>query len=444
MKKTSSILTATWVMFLIGLMNISLAQDLQINYFRAPDQRGINVFEPAKTDQGDYDGVKVRIGGNFTQQFQMLSHETMGRTTDTEGNTMPIELYNLGAGFNTATANLNLAFQIEDGIFIYLENYMSSRHHSEFWVKGGYIQIDKLPMFGSPDWFTDMVRVKIGHFQPNYGDQQFRRTDNGNAIWNPFVGNYIVDGFTTEIGGEVYIFPADGLMLMGGLTAGYINGNVAAAPKATGSEEQQKRNPTVYLKAAYDKQVNDDVRIRLSASLTANGNQNRSTLYAGDRTGSRYYNALEVPGSSAFTSGRWNPNFRNKLVAFQVNPFVKIAGLEFFGTYENARGNARFQSGADKEDRKMTQLSGELIYRFLANEQLFIGGRYNQVNGNLLTASMDEQTINRLALSAGWFPTRNLLLKIEGVSQNYKDFPTDMKEYEGKFDGVVIEAVVGF
>ena len=311
------------------LTNVS-AQDLKINYFRAPDQTGINVFEPSKTDLGTYDGLKVRIGGNFTQQFQMINHSTGGMITDTEGNSTPIALYNLASGFNTAAANLNFAFQIEDGIQVVLENYMSSRHHSEFWVKGGYIQVDKLPMFGNPDWFSKNLRVKIGHFQRNYGDQQFRRTDNGNAMWNPFVGNYITDAFTTEIGGEVYLFPVDGLLLMGGMTAGYIGGNIAATPVAAPGQEQQQRNPTLYLKATYDKQLSELVRFRLSASMTANGNQNRNTLYGGDRTGSRYFMALEAANATAaanFTSGRWNPNFTNKLVAFQVNPFVKVAGL---------------------------------------------------------------------------------------------------------------------
>ena len=58
-------------------------------------------------------------------------------------------------GFNLAMANLNFDFQIEDGIRVCLENYMSARHHNEFWVKGGYIQMDKLPMFGNPKWFSD-------------------------------------------------------------------------------------------------------------------------------------------------------------------------------------------------------------------------------------------------------------------------------------------------
>jgi hypothetical protein len=39
------------------------------------------------------------------------------------------------------------------------------------------------------------VALKVGHFEINYGDAHFRRTDNGNAMYNPFVGNLIMDAF---------------------------------------------------------------------------------------------------------------------------------------------------------------------------------------------------------------------------------------------------------
>ncbi len=182
---------------------------------------------------------------------------------------------------------MNFDIQIEDGIRISLENYMSSRHHNEFWVKGGYIQIDKLPMFNSPDWFTNNFRVKIGHFMPNYGDQQFRRTDNGNAMFNPFVGNYIMDAFTTEIGTEIYAFPMDNVMLMAGMTGGLISGDIKDYSTTT-----TKKNPSLYFKAAYDKQFTD-LRFRLSASFYQNSGTVRNTLFGGDRTGSRYYFAME-------------------------------------------------------------------------------------------------------------------------------------------------------
>ena len=60
----------------------------------------------------------------------------------------------------------------------------------------------------------EIATIRVGHFEINYGDAHFRRSDNGNAMFNPFVGNYLMDAFTTEIGGEVYL-RSKGVMLMG-------------------------------------------------------------------------------------------------------------------------------------------------------------------------------------------------------------------------------------
>lgn len=435
--------------FILLSVSMSLsAQREEIQYFRPGDKTGINVFEPTKSDNTAYNGFAFRIGGAFTQQYQSLTHTnnaTPNMVDYGSGQADANGLWALSPGFNTAAANLNFDFQIEDGIRVALENYMSSRHHNEFWVKGGYIQIDKLPMFGSPQWFTDKVRVKIGHFQPNYGDQQFRRTDNGNAIWNPFIGNYVMDAFTTEIGGEVYVFPTEDLMVMVGLNNGLINGSVAEGEK----------KPSVYFKAAYDKQVNDDLRFRLSASYYANAGAGRNTLFGGDRTGSRFFMVMEPAiskprGATAYEassysgnafSGRINPNFPYEVSTFQISPFVKYQGLELFGTYEMASGRANYE--ADGSERTVNQYSVEGIYRFAPDEQLFVAGRYNSVSGDLGSGNSDV-TVNRYELSAGWFPTPNLLLKLGYVNQDYKDFkPTDIRA-EGNFKGMVVEAVVGF
>ena len=446
MKKSISMVNIFAFVFAMIMTTSILAQQPTIQNWRPYDQTGVNVFEPAK-DTAEFEGLKVRIGGAFTQQFQALSHEN---DTTFSG----AQLYDLGNGFNTATANLNLDVQLADGIRLALENYMSSRHHLEFWVKGGYIQFDKLPMFDNTDWFDKFVRVKIGHFQPNFGDQQFRRSDNGNAMYNPFVGNYVMDAFTTEIGGEIYVFPADGFIAMVGLTSGLINGNVAAA------NDGMQKSPSVYLKLAYDNTFENDLRFRLSGSLLYNGSTIRNTIYGGDRGGSRYYGPMEDAGAnlgSAFTSGRWNPRFNNKIMAFQFNPFVKFKGLEVFGVFESATGNnysfmpdkGEFDFMSDTE-RTTTQIGGEVIYRFLKNEQLYIGVKYNTITGQLSAGYVDgtgnfiDSSIDRIQVAAGWFPIKNLLLKVEYVDQQYKDFPNTEKYYEGKFNGVVIEAVAAF
>lgn len=434
----------------VALLGLNLNVFAQIDNWRPWDQRGVNVFEPAKDLNTTFDGVKVRVGGSFAQQFQSLSH-----SNDTTGGN---QLYELAPGFPLATANLNLDVQLEDGIRLCLENYMSSRHHTEFWVKGGYIQIDKLPMLGNPEWFTEKLRVKIGHFQPNFGDQQFRRSDNGNAMYNQFVGNYIMDGFTTEVGGEVYYFATPEIMLMGGLTNGLINGGVTAPADPNGKE----RKPTIYLKAAYDKELNEDTRVRLSASLMSNANSGRNTYYGGDRTGSRYYGAMDVAGASLgasgnFTSGRWNPGFTNQITSIQINPFVKVKGLEIFGVIENASGmnlvadpnNAGQFIFDDANKRSVMQVGGELLYRFLENESAYIGAKYNSLSGqmqNVKDANGDflETSITRIEVAAGWYATQNLLLKAGYTTQDYTDFQAGSRYKDGNFNGFVIEAVAAF
>ncbi len=415
----------------------------KIQYSRENNKDGINTFEPTKVEETQYDGFKLQIGGAFRQSYQALSHE----------NTSTTKLYTLGNGFNLAAANLNFDVQLDDGIRMFLENYMASRHHNEFWVKGGYIQIDKLPMFGNPEWYTKYVRVKLGHMEVNYGDTHFRRSDGGNAIWNPFIENNIVDQFATEIGGEAYIFPTKDITLMLGVTNGLIRNNILDYSKApiigTGKADSiTSKSPSIILKGSYDKTF-DGVRFRLSASMYANPGSPSLTLYSGDRTGSGYFGVLEnstyTNGTSPFTSGRFTPNFGNSITAFMINPFVKYKGFELFGTFETSSGktvNEKPES-VNGADRKMTQYAIDAVYRFLPNEQAFIAARYNSVTARLQSYTADVD-VKRTAIAAGWYPTKNLLLKGEYVSQTFDGFlPADVRN-GGKFSGVVVEAVVGF
>ena len=91
-------------------------------------------------------------------------------------------------------------------------------------MKDGYLLVDASPIAYEPlEKLMEYVTIKAGHFELNYGDAHFRRTDNGQALYNPFVGNLILDAFTTEIGGEVYL-RAKGVMGMVGITGGDVRG----------------------------------------------------------------------------------------------------------------------------------------------------------------------------------------------------------------------------
>jgi hypothetical protein len=426
-----------------------------IQYFRHYDQRGINVFENIKKDSIIFDGFRVRIGGGFTQQFQGLSH-----SNDADIVNIPVganqrnrnELLPITAGFNTANANLNFDVQLADGIRLNLTTYLSSRHHNETWVKGGYIQFDKLPFQGK--FFDNLMKyttIKVGHMEINYGDAHFRRSDGGQTLYNPFIENYILDAFTTEIGGEIYFQHPSGVLAMVGLTNGEIKGSVDQLTPTSADANAQK-SPAIFGKLGFDNQAGRDaLRFRVTGSIYNDNSSQNNTLFWGDRTGSNYFLVMESsvanptsanPRATAANqawSGRVNPNFNDRVNAMMLNAFVKYQGLELFGTFENAKG----RTANETEDRKVTQIAGDLVYRFGAKENVFLGVRYNTLKGRLIGQTSDSQ-VNRFAVGGGWFLTRNILLKGEYVNQTYKDFArTDIRS-NGKFNGYVIEAVVGF
>jgi hypothetical protein len=266
----------------------------------------------------------------------------------------------------------------------------------------------------------------------NYGDAHFRRSDNGNAIYNPFVGNYILDAFTTEMGAEVY-FRAKSLIAMGALTGGELRGTVLSP---------EQRGLAHIGKLGFDRQVNKDVRVRLTGSMYRTSKSLSNTLYGGDRAGSRYYYVMEntaATESAQATSGSINPGLRNSITAIQVNPFVKLRGLELFGVIERAEGKA----AAETTDRVWKQYAADVVYRFLADEKVFVGARYNRVDGQLANIAGNVGA-NRWQLAGGWFITPSLLMKAEYVTQKYVGFPANNIRGGGKFNGMMLEGVVAF
>ncbi|MFN3800199.1 hypothetical protein [Belliella pelovolcani] len=409
-----------------GLSAATMAQGLQrdMQFWRSYDQRGINVFETGKADTVEFDGLKVRVGGHFTQQFQNLSH------SNAAGSPALIEI---GAGTNLATANLNIDVALADGVRLNLVTYLSSRHHPETWVKGGFLQVDKLGFLGigNTDWFDKYLTVRVGHMEINYGDAHFRRSDNGNAMYNPFIGNYIMDAFTTEVGGEVF-YQNNGFLAMVGVTGGEIQGGVT---------RPDDRKLNFLGKVGYDKYVTDDIRVRLTGSIYSTSGSARNTLWGGDRAGSRYYLVMDPVGATTaanFTSGRFNPNQTDNITAMVFNPFVKIKGLELFGNFEQSKGKA----ANEQTDRTWNQIGADAVYRIGVKENVYLAARYNKVSGEL-TGGRDV-SIDRVQIGGGWFVTKNILAKLEYVNQNYNDFAVGDIRNGGRFNGLMIEGVIGF
>ena len=404
---------------------------MKIQYLRPQDRRGLNVFETTKDPGAEFKGFALDFGAAFTSQVQNLEHRTTAVPNMVNG-VNANQLADIGFGFNNSTANVYLHAQLAEGIRVQLTSYLSSRHHNETWVKDGYIQIDKSPIdFAPAKMLFEIVTLKVGHMEINYGDAHFRRSDNGNALYNPFVGNYIMDAFTTEIGGEAYLKTGP-VIAMAAIMGGEVRGTVLTPGQ---------RGPAYIGKLGYDKQMTDDLRLRLTGSMYTTDKALSNTLYGGDRAGSRYYWVLENTAATEngnFTSGLINPGFRNQVTAMQVNPFVKFRGVEVFGVLERAEGKAT----AETTERVWKQHAVDAVYRFLPDEKAYVGVRFNRAKGDLV--GMPQVGADRWQIGGGWFILPGLLAKAEFVNQEFFGYPATNVKNGGRFRGFMLEGVVGF
>ena len=427
----------------------TLVPQIQVQNFRPADQRGVNVFESPKTSGTPFTGFRLQFGAAFRQQYQGLEHKNTAITVNqtVSGVTTNVnQLVDITRGFNLADANLMMNMQVADGIRVHLSSYLSSKHHQETWVKDGYALIDKSPINNAIlNKVMQYTTLKLGHYETNFGDQHFRRSDNGMGLYNPFVGNLIIDAFTTEVGGELYVRPGP-FLAMFGINTGTINGGLTAPAD---------RSDAYVGKLGFDKQLKPWLRTRLTGSYYKNDKSPSNTLLTGDRAGGPYDMVLENTAAS-LTSQAWSGQMRSMgfshhIRAVSVNPFVKVYGLEFFGSIDDYKGKGKTETAF----RTWKQQSGEAVYRFW-NERLFSGARVNSAWGTLTNSTVansggtvinfqgKDVTIQRDALSAGWFVTPTLLMKGEFMRQRYFGFPTNDIRNGGKIQGFVVEGVVSF
>ena len=408
-------------------------------------------FEEAKNN-GTFDSLKILIGGDFALQYQSIKCKADSA------------LVPLGNGINLPTANLNINGYLAKGIKVNLVTYLSARHHNESWVKGGYLLIDDMPFLHSTiaDNLMKYLTIKVGVMELNYGDQHFRRSDNGHVISNPFVGNYIMDPFTTASAMEIMFRNTGGIIAMLGTTGGVVN------TQLTSWNSTNKKFYTYnigdelgyYGKLWYDKLLNKDLRVRGTFSFYLQDATHSGTLYAGDRTGSRYYlvmnrvtgrtgAATDVDIKTNAFSGNWGPGAFHNNISGMINLFVKYKWIELFGYYEQAKGITAYTPNLTKgQGYKFNQIGVEGIFRFGKNEQYYIGGKYNTVGGHYdpispSTVSIPDQSISRISGALGWYMNKYTLTKIEYVTQTYNKFSTQYGD-NASFSGLMVEAAISF
>ncbi|MDX1808748.1 MAG: hypothetical protein R3331_04370 [Sulfurospirillaceae bacterium] len=377
-------------------------------------------FEAPK-DTSTFKKVEVNIDFGLTFNYQGLTQNY----TPTTGTALDLQ-----SGFILPTADLDVRAKVMSGFNVYLKTMLSSHHHNDTYVQGGYATIDNLdfitPGFGSA--FMDNATIKMGVYMPDIGDDHFSRTSNAQVFDNPFITNPAAELYLDAPFAEVlYRMPAINMFGLVGYTTGQVN--PTDVTKSAGSAA-----PMFYGKVGYDKQLNESLRTRVTESLVYVNNTNKHNLFHGDKAGTV---AADIFGVTNGFGSEWNPlpDFAD-LVVSMTNVFVKYNKTELSGMYQYANGATN--TGVSL---KFNHYTLSAVQRFGMNDRFYAAIRYE--NGKVKRS--DDTTNDKLTqteLALGWFLSKNAMAKVEYIDQKRENFSSFIGN--AKFSGYMVQAALRF
>lgn len=400
-----------------------------------------HVFEQPK-DNSEFNGVELDWDVDLTFTYQGLDQDAgvkVGQTTttnpydNTQSITTDTNTYDIKSGLALPTADLDIHAKIMKGFNVTLEVMLSSHHHHETYVKGGYATMDNLDWIapGFAEGFMKNATIGVGVDDVNYGDYHFRRTDNADVFRNPFINNMGVEGYMAA--GYVdltYRLPSINSLFVLGVTNGEVNPDDVQAGDGKGSYGY-------FGKFAYDNQLSDDTRFRISQSVYTVSNTTKNRLYMGDKAGNVVRKAFDSEDFGIV----WNAlaNY-NDLTSTMTNVFYKCGNTEFFGLLEYADATKGVFSN-NETDMEMLHYSAEVVQRF-AGDKFYVAARYENAKVDEDGLS-DDKELTQYQLAAGMFLSKTAMMKVE----YFKQERDHIYGYEGDdldIDGIMVSAALSF
>lgn len=401
----------------------------------ASAQKFENTFELPK-DTSTFKGKpEVSFNTDLTFNYQGLSQEF-----DIAGATDEI---NLQSGLSLPQANFDINAKVMSGFNVKLETMLSSHHHNETYVKGGYATIDNLD-FIAPGFASDIMKyatIKVGVNDINFGDDHFRRSDNADVMRNPFVNNPGVESYMQAPHIEVYYrMPSINSLVMVGVTNGQVNPDDVTNTAVAGKGSSNR--PGVYGKFVFDSQVSDALRIRLSESVYyVSGTNKGSSLFSGDKGGTVTRKIFERSSVDNDFGSLWNAlSGFSDLTVSKTNFFARYNNTELYGMFEIADG----ADGAEK-DMAMTHYSVDLVQRFGLNDRFYAAARYENAVVEYADATNDlgDAEMTQWQLGLGWFLSKNAVAKLEYISHE-REKNSAFVGGTAEFKGYMISTALSF
>lgn len=347
-------------------------------------------------------------------------------------------------GLAGALGNLYLFATVVDGIDVFTEFYLSSKHHlGNFNDHEGYVLISRLPdsiNVGPVEWLFKYIDLKGGHFEIDYGNQHWVRADNAEVQRNPLVGNYIVDPNVVEGGVEV-LGHHDWFHWVAGIGNGVTTEDFRRGRDYSKHGKIMIEPESRIFNLAWSVyQVNHS---KNSAS------ESKASLFSGNRSGSRYSGLRPDTGVSDPDFAQLNLGNGQDVLAWQADAGfgwgpVWVSGL--YGFFRDADTDG-FDSTAKPEDQ-WTYYGGDVKLNITDNA--YFAGRYSGANADDISSVSSKAHADRVQVGYGYHLADGILFKLEYLNQLMEDFPTtgnsSYTRYAGdvRVEGVTMELSVAF
>ena len=328
----------------------------------------------------------------------------------------------MATGFPAAIANVMVFAEIADGVDLFTEYYLSSKHHlGDVYDHEGFILFDHLPdqlNVGILEPIFNVLDVKAGHFEVDFGNQHWVRSDEGEVQKNPLVGNYLVDPNLVENGAEI-IAHHNWLHLV-----------LGAGNGVTSEDFRSKRDYSKHGKILIEPE-SKKFNVAFSAYQVDHSenksNESRAQLFSGARSGSRYAGLNPATGSS-------DPDFAKLLLGAGQDIFawqadagvhfgpVSLSGL--FGMFEDGdtdgfdKTNIAGTSGEPKDEWAYYGIEGKVD----VTKNGYLAARYSAADADKISSVTSKAEGSRVQVGYGYHLWDGILMKLEYMNQKWTNF----------------------
>ena len=349
----------------------------------------------------------------------------------------PLTPKSLEWGTQYPFGSMDFKAEFDDGtILTYWEFFIANRPDaSKMQGSQGYLLFRGLPG-GQMERLFEVVEIKVGQFEINFGDHIYRRSSNARVQQNALIGNNLVDPRATETGFEVRTRQSP-VQLSLGVTDGS-EGEDFSRGRGVGYNAKIWANPVNNLRLALSGYYVDHSR-----NPAARGSS-QSNIHRTLRDGGPYGGVLDDGGAA----GQLFIGAGQELTASQLDMTTRLGLLEVYANVGYAEDSNINGSNEGRPKEAFWYYTLESVYDF--TDRFYGAARFSGASADKVGGENSDGYVNRYQAGVGYRLSDYIMVKTEYVYQEFRSFDDGQMVsgvnagHEPAFTGLLVEASLAF